>query len=162
MRSKGDDLWSEMTLGIRWGAHSKSLVFITPVCYHLLLFGKSVLRFWAPLLPLSFLNPLFIWLCWVLQCVGSLFHWHLGSSSCISWTLELVGLVAPWHVDLSPLIRDRTCIGKWIHNHWTTREVPLNSIPLTWVFWHDSGSVWRLYPICWGLVFLLKHTGISV
>ena len=36
-----------------------------------------------------------------------------------------IGLVAPWHVE-SFWTRDRThvpCIGKWILNHWTTREV---------------------------------------
>ena len=33
--------------------------------------------------------------------------------------------------DLSSLTRDRTCIpclGRWIHNHWTTWEVPLSHL----------------------------------
>jgi len=39
--------------------------------------------------------------------------------------LWLMGLVAPWHVDC-PGTRDQThvlCFGRWILNHWTTREV---------------------------------------
>ena len=44
----------------------------------------------------------------------------------------LMGLVATRHVESSK-IRDRThvpCIGRWILNHWTAREV-LNDVCLT-------------------------------
>ena len=42
-----------------------------------------------------------------------------------------VALAAPWQLDLinNSSIRDRThvpCVGRWILNHWTTREVPEN------------------------------------
>ena len=44
------------------------------------------------------------------------------------WTqqMQLTGLGAPWH-GASSQSRDRTlvpCTGRWILNHWTTREVP--------------------------------------
>ena len=65
-----------------------------------------------------------------------------GFSSCGMWAQQLwlvgsraraqqlwsMGLVAPWHVGSSGN-RDRTrvpCIGRWILNHCTTREVPLS------------------------------------
>ena len=40
-----------------------------------------------------------------------------------------VALAAPWQLDLinNSSIRDRThvpCVGRWILNHWTTKEVP--------------------------------------
>ena len=53
-------------------------------------------------------------------------------SSCSSWAPKLrlnsynTGLVAPRLVGF-PWTRDRTlisCIGRWLLNHWTTREVP--------------------------------------
>ena len=47
-------------------------------------------------------------------------------SSCGAWALGNTGLVAPWHV-ASSQTRDQTrvpCMGRWILNHWTTREVP--------------------------------------
>ena len=37
-----------------------------------------------------------------------------------------MGIAAPWHVESSQT-RDQTqvpCVGRWILNHWTTREVP--------------------------------------
>ena len=37
-----------------------------------------------------------------------------------------MGLAAPGHVE-SPQTRDQThvpCVGRWIFNHWATREVP--------------------------------------
>ena len=51
-----------------------------------------------------------------------------GLNSCSTWTRHLwcPGLVALWHVG-SSWTRDWApvpCIGRWILNHWTTREVP--------------------------------------
>ena len=46
----------------------------------------------------------------------------LGSRAQWLWR---TGFVAPWHVGSSQT-RDRThvpCLGRWILNHWTTREV---------------------------------------
>ena len=54
-------------------------------------------------------------------CAGSSLR-HVGFSSCSMWAL------LPHSVwDLSSLTRDRThipCIGRWILNCWTTREIP--------------------------------------
>ena len=44
--------------------------------------------------------------------------------------LQHTGLLAPWHVG-SSWPRDQTrvpCTGRWILNHWTTREVPTGQI----------------------------------
>ena len=37
-----------------------------------------------------------------------------------------MGLVALWHVDSSQTREQNhvPCVGRWILNHWTTREVP--------------------------------------
>ena len=53
---------------------------------------------------------------------------HVGFSNCRTWPQQLwhTGLVAPRHVG-SSRIRDRTHVpwtGRWILNHWTTREIP--------------------------------------
>ena len=60
---------------------------------------------------------------------------HCGGFSCGARDLHrtcglqqllYMDLVAPWHVE-SSWIRDQTpvpCIGRWILNHWTTREAP--------------------------------------
>ena len=85
-----------------------------------------------------------------LRCVGFSLRWllllwstgsrHMGFSSCGTWAQQLwlvgsraqaqqlwrTGLVAPQHVG-SSWARARTrvpCIGRWILNHCTTREVP--------------------------------------
>ena len=60
---------------------------------------------------------------------------HTGFSSCGAWYLERglsnswhTGLVACWHVGSSQT-RGRTCvpcIGRWVLNHRTTREVPVS------------------------------------
>ena len=53
--------------------------------------------------------------------------WHAGSRA-QAQQLWCTGLVAPWHVGSSQT-RDRTrvpCIGRWILNHCTTREVPIS------------------------------------
>ena len=59
----------------------------------------------------------------LLQSVGSR---YAGISSCGMWAQELwhTGLVAPWHAG-SSRTRARTrvpYIGRWILNHWATRE----------------------------------------
>ena len=53
---------------------------------------------------------------------------HAGFSTCSMWVQKLGcrGLLTPWHVE-SLQTRDWThvpCIGRWIRNHWATREVP--------------------------------------
>ena len=60
---------------------------------------------------------------------------HRGFSSCGAWYLERglsnswhTGLVACWHVGSSQT-RGQTCvpcIGRWVLNHRTTREVPVS------------------------------------
>ena len=94
-----------------------------------------------------FFNLFNFWLCWVFvaKCglslvvmSGATLHCcvqtsHSGGPSCCraqalgSWAQWLwrTGFVAPWHVGSSQT-RDRThvpCLGRWILNHWTTREV---------------------------------------
>ena len=81
-----------------------------------------------------------------------------GLSSCGSRALErrlssrwLTGLAAPRHVGSSQT-RDRThvpCIGRWILNHCTTREVPLCLISTV----QQSDSVIHVY--------ILFHYGLS-
>ena len=65
-------------------------------------------------------------------CGASLVLGHRLSARGLS-KLWCTGLVAPWHVG-SSWIRDQTsvpCIGRWILNHWTTREDPqAYSLPL--------------------------------
>ena len=79
---------------------------------------------------------LFVVVCGLLIAVASLVVEH-GLQACELQQLWLegsraqaqqwyMGLVALWHVG-SSRTRDRThvpCIGRWILNHWTTREVP--------------------------------------
>ena len=78
-------------------------------------------------------------LCWVFIAMNRLF------------LLGLAGSVAPWHVGSYSPTRDRIpvpCIGRWILNHWATREDP------TFAFWkYCSGyivwsveQVWRWRP----------------
>ena len=80
-----------------------------------------------PLVPPG--NP---WLL-LLQSTGTRVHklhlWHMG-------------LVALWHVKNS-WARDRTCvpcIGRWILNHWTTREVP------QFTSWFTSSWIFKITP----------------
>ena len=50
--------------------------------------------------------------------------------SVLSWGSFIDARGAEWrHLGLSSLTRDRTCIpctGRWLLNHWTFREVPIN------------------------------------
>ena len=65
----------------------------------------------------------------LLSSCGAQASHRSGFSSCraqaLGCSLWFTGLVAPQHVG-SPQTRDRThvpCIGRWILNHWATREV---------------------------------------
>ena len=80
--------------------------------FYFLLFVFTVARVTSHLLFFFFF---FFQLCWVFIAMNRLF------------LLGLAGLVAPWHVESYSLTRDRTpvpCIGRWILNHWATREDP--------------------------------------
>ena len=94
--------------------------------------GYSIVMGWGLLIVLSSL----VAESWLQSMWASVVVAHrLGS--CSSWALEgghqylwHIGFVAPWHVG-SSLIRDRTCnhcIGNWVLNHWTTREIPSAAI----------------------------------
>ena len=74
-------------------------------------------------------------MCRLLAAVASLL-WSMASEvlgltsyrTQAQWLWHM-GLVAPRHVE-SSWTRDRTlvpCIGRWILNHWTTREVPVSN-----------------------------------
>ena len=114
----------------------------------------------------SFIH-LFILLHWVLvlQHTGSSL-WHAGFSLVVAHGIQSVQAQQLWHVgspvvvrglqsvrdqlprgmwDLSSLTRDRICIlyiGRWILNHWTTREVP--KIILTNKMLHERENEWRI------------------
>ena len=74
-----------------------------------------------------FLNIyLFIWLCYVLDREYWISHCSVLLSSYVAWS-QLPHVIQ----DLSSLTGDQTpitCIGKWILNHWTTREAPKSSV----------------------------------
>ena len=87
-----------------------------------------------------FLNFIILWLCWVLVAVWGLSLFAVSMGFSLQWRLLLqstgyrtwglrwfwsMGLVVRRHVGSSQT-RDQTyvfCIGRWILNHWTTREV---------------------------------------
>ena len=81
----------------------------------------------------------------LLWCVGSS-SWRSvslvearGLSSCGAWAQLPHGM---W--DLSSLTRDQThipCIGRWILNHWTAREVP------GMTSWYNLGTCWQLHMV---------------
>ena len=107
-------------------------------------------------------------LCAGLSAQWLLLLWSMGCrcagfSSCSPWAqlLWLEGLVAPQHVGSSQT-REQTsvpCIGRWILNHWTSREalpkmflilagfvlLPLISLAIKYLTWPTG---WRLCP--WG------------
>ena len=73
---------------------------------------------------------------------------HVGFYSCGSWTQQLrhTGLVALKHAGSSST-RDRThvpCTGRWILNHWTTREVPQL---LLFMSCHSGSCLYHQYSI---------------
>ena len=64
-------------------------------------------------------------MCWVFIAEHGLLF-AVASLEAQASVVMVPSLVAPWHVQLS---QDQTCVpcsGRWILNHWTTREV-LNS-----------------------------------
>ena len=68
--------------------------------------------------------------CGGLSCWGAQALRLLCFNTCSSWAQELwhTGLIAVGHVESSQT-RDQTCvpwIGRWLPNHWTTREVQLS------------------------------------
>ena len=70
--------------------------------------------------------------CGGFSCCGARALGCTGFSSCGTQAQQLwhMGLVAPWHVE-SSWTRDRTCVlcvGRWIINHCTTREVLIHAI----------------------------------
>ena len=94
------------------------------VCIYLFIFGCAVplllhlgfLWLWC----LGFSLPLLIFL----QTMGSRAS-GFSIFSAWAWLWWCTGLVAPWHVE-SSWTRDRThvpCIGRWLLNHRTTRDV---------------------------------------
>ena len=67
-------------------------------------------------------------------------------------TPEHMGLVSPWRVRSSSPIRDQTgirCIGRWLLNHWTTREVSWDT-DITFdcrrKTWAPVDSIWAPNP----------------
>ena len=67
-----------------------------------------------------------------LHCGWILSLWRTGSTAHGFQWLWRTGLAAPWRVGSSQT-RDQTCvscIGRWILQHWTTRELPRISIYL--------------------------------
>ena len=112
-----------------------------------LLFGFLCLACWlwtlaASLFPVVFiiiLHFIYLWLCWVFIAACELFLIAVSPGYSLAWYprfslrwLLFLGskgsrmcLVVLWHVE-SPWTRDETsilCIGRWILDHWTTREV---------------------------------------
>ena len=81
--------------------------------------------------------------CWETQALGC-----VRFRSCSPWAqwLRCTGLVAPQRVE-SFWTRDWTCvpcIGKWILNHWTTREVLKSS----WIEFLTQHNFLEIYPGC--------------
>ena len=78
--------------------------------------------FWSSFLPSGFLQLWRVGTILQLQCLGSLVQWLLlwqntGSGARGLPQLQCTGLVAPQCVESSCIL------GRWILNHWTTREV---------------------------------------
>ena len=85
--------------------------------------------------------------CSVVAAPGLLLLWRMGSRACELQKVHLVGpgacaywhtsSVAPLHVE-SSWTRDGThvpCIGRWILNHWTSREVLRCLVKEKGIFW---------------------------
>ena len=79
---------------------------------------------------------------------------------------QRVALAAPWQLDLinNSSIRDRThvpCVGRWILNHWTAREVPENLF-IFLMNWHIvSVSKIRIYKVTMSSFYPLLLPGSS-
>ena len=98
-----------------------------------------------------------------LQCVGFSLLWLLWfwSISCRAWGLQELwlesSLVAPQYVESSQ-VRGWThvpCIGRWILNYCTTREVYV-CLFLNWVVYVLIIDFWEFY-ICSGYMSFIKY-----
>ena len=83
-------------------------------------------------MSLFLLLKMFIWLHWVLLVAHGIFHCGMWAYSCPHGTWDLSSLTRNW-----PCV---PCIGRWILNHWTTREVPRESSE------HHS---FKIINLCW-------------
>ena len=81
---------------------------------------------------------------WASHCIGS--SYCRAWAQVHGWEVVLTGLVAPRHVE-SSRTRDQTrvpCIGRWILNHWTTREVPQSAFLSTYCHvTNEESEGWR-------------------
>ena len=85
----------------------------------------------------------------------------LGHSTCSTHSQQLwcTGLVAPWHVG-SSWPREWThvsCIGRWILNHWTAREVPSPPFLQYTTVSHTRKFAFLLLLLFIALVFALEY-----
>ena len=122
----------------------------------------------------------FFWLCWIFVAVwGLLLLQSTGPRARQSACGVLAGLLRGiW--DLNSPTRGRThvpCIGRWILNHWTVREVPSCSLlstcytfQLSQSYFGASSSFWMSYSvfvpkeshsICLILSHLTSHTQLK-
>ena len=104
-----------------------NFIYICRTVVYICLFLKVIYLFILAVLGLCCLG--FLWLLQVgaPPCKGAQTS-HCSGFSCFrAWVSRPVGLVALQHVG-SSRAGDWTCvpcIGSWILNHWTTREVPM-------------------------------------
>ena len=131
-----------------------------------------------PVIMLTFF--FFFWLCWIFVAVwGLLLLQSTGPRARQSACGVLAGLLRGiW--DLNSPTRGRThvpCIGRWILNHWTVREVPSCSLlstcytfQLSQSYFGASSSFWMSYSvfvpkeshsICLILSHLTSHTQLK-
>ena len=119
----------------------RSCFLIHPANLYLLIgvFGQITINVIIGILELKFaILKIFIYLAALgLSCgmrdrccsMWDLSLWHVGFSLLVVCGLQSLWAQQPHSIwDLSSPTRDRTCIlciGKWILNHWTTKEVPV-------------------------------------
>ena len=112
---------------------SKTSLFLFKITVHFgcagsLLLHEGFLQLWRVGTTLAAVGGLLVP---VAFCCGAWALGEAGFSSCGWWVQQLwhLGLVAlVW--DLSSQIRGGACvpcIGRWVLNHWTTREVPVSA-----------------------------------
>ena len=98
----------------------------------------AILLYFSP--PLLYFMYLFLFLkfflCWIFTASrlslavglwGPLLLWCSGLAV-VAWRLSLGRLSSYWMWDLSSWTRDQAhvpCFGRWIFNHWASREVPI-------------------------------------
>ena len=96
--------------------------------------------------------------------------YHLGGFSCCrAWSLGQAGFSSCgkrtqqlWHMDFAPprhmessQTRDRTCfscIGRWILNHWTTREV---------LFFHSYPNFPKIHAFYYVIILMKRFFNVS-